>query len=1401
MSKESFMKKLSLLVLALFAFLLLNAQITDPFANPTILGSGMNLVAKVKINGSDATNQDIITAYVGTQLRAKASLINFESPVSGVGRTFLVQTVTPNETITFKVWDYSEQRIYIANITLGSIPGGTVGSFPNNIYEINADRATYNISGSITLNGSALQGILVNASGSNTTNSFSTYRSLTTNANGYYLIPEINSGSDVTITPQSQIYEFNPEQQIFNNITSNMTQDFTAQIMQTYSVSGFIMYNNSPLANVTVSTGQFQAISDLNGYYVLNLPHNHDYAITATKNGWSFNPASLPIYNLQANTTNNTFIATPWKYMIYGSTGTPQTLINITSSLGNNYPMVTSNDQGDYQVTGIFYNDTITLTPAKAGYTFSPANQTFTNIQANTPFNFIANLINYTVSGTIIENNIPLSNVTINYGSSSTTTNANGQYSVSIPWHTNVTIIPLKIGYKFSPTQVSYNQIEQNQLCNFTATALAQYSVSGYVTKSDNSPLSNCQITIGNATNSTDANGFYSLTIYESDTPLQIIPLKIGYTFSPSVIHHNNLTNNLINQNFTATPANYTVSGSITGTPSVLLTLSGDLNSTNTSDTNNNYSFSNIPFESNITISPTKAHYHFTPASININPVLGNTPNQNFVAELDSYLITINVTHQGNPLDNAQIIYNGNTGFTNAGGVFTFMLGYGSSCSITVSKSGYYFVQNEYIISQIDQVQTLNFITRPPNNYTISGIVSLNQNPMNEVLILSNSGNVFTNNQGQFTLNATEGSEINLVPQKTGYVFTPASKIFSNLNQNQTQDFSGSLKPVIYSGYIYRDNLPLPNIKLKFLSDSTYSNQNGQFSFSAPYFSNLQITPQDPNYTFAPLNYTINSANQDLDNLIFNATDKSYYISGIVSQNGIPVPTIAINSSLGNLDYQTNSQGIYQIPLHYNNSTTLTPISENYVFNPINISIDSIKTDLENINFNAAAKVTNVTFSIPSGIYYTQQNLELSCSTPNAQIYYTTNGTEPTELATPYTQPIILTLATDTIIRAKAYCPNYVPSNTSIAYYHVTGILTPPLSSHISMTYNTAINVTLSAQLGSQIRYTKDGSEPTENDSLYTQPLYINTPLTLKSKAFRINYQSSEVTSRSFDFNHLLTLTLPDTLLINQNDSITINLRNYLHDSVSGTHNYNLNITENEHFNYDIDNLQVRIIPSIDWYGTEFIKINLNWQNLNAISDSTLAIVIPDNYPPVFVSWTPIDTTFIIHPPFQQNFIVNAIDPEDPVFYKWYLNNILQNEENNSFSHLFNSIGNYTVKCEITDLNYTVNRLWNIHSVLNDDALPQVPLSNLLLQNYPNPFNPITTISFSIAQDCPVNLEIYDIKGRLVKDLLHKNLNKGKHNILWDATNNNGKSLPNGIYLYKLKAGNYIATKKALLLK
>jgi hypothetical protein len=95
----------------------------------------------------------------------------------------------------------------------------------------------------------------------------------------------------------------------------------------------------------------------------------------------------------------------------------------------------------------------------------------------------------------------------------------------------------------------------------------------------------------------------------------------------------------------------------------------------------------------------------------------------------------------------------------------------------------------------------------------------------------------------------------------------------------------------------------------------------------------------------------------------------------------------------------------------------------------------------------------------------------------------------------------------------------------------------------------------------------------------------------------------------------------------------------------------------------------------------------------------------------------------------------------------------------------------------------------------------ELPLLDQLIGNYPNPFNPETTISFSIAIESLVRIDIYNIRGQFVATLLNEHLNTGNHQVVWQGKDQFSRMVSSGLYFYSLQTENFRATKRMMLLK
>ena len=231
-------------------------------------------------------------------------------------------------------------------------------------------------------------------------------------------------------------------------------------------------------------------------------------------------------------------------------------------------------------------------------------------------------------------------------------------------------------------------------------------------------------------------------------------------------------------------------------------------------------------------------------------------------------------------------------------------------------------------------------------------------------------------------------------------------------------------------------------------------------------------------------------------------------------------------------------------------------------------------------------------------------------------------------------------------------------------------------------------------------------------------------------------------------------------------------LKGYATDSV----NFKFKSATTDDFIQKINNLTGQ---NLIWFFDEWIKqpnhpVYQNYYNIDATAKKvSVNIVQTQKNPPVFTM--PIDLKF------------SFSDLSDTTI------RVLNNSINQKFDFTFAKVP--------TDVQFDPN---------NDIVLKQatttevngVPLDNTagihyaLDQNYPNPFNPVTRLSFTIAEKQFVSLRIYDELGKEVADLINTPMDPGSYSVRWDA-----HGLSSGVYFYQIHAGNFIETKKLVLLK
>jgi hypothetical protein len=106
-----------------------------------------------------------------------------------------------------------------------------------------------------------------------------------------------------------------------------------------------------------------------------------------------------------------------------------------------------------------------------------------------------------------------------------------------------------------------------------------------------------------------------------------------------------------------------------------------------------------------------------------------------------------------------------------------------------------------------------------------------------------------------------------------------------------------------------------------------------------------------------------------------------------------------------------------------------------------------------------------------------------------------------------------------------------------------------------------------------------------------------------------------------------------------------------------------------------------------------------------------------------------------------------------------------------------------------------------VATAIGNDDTPHGSSAGALKQNYPNPFNPNTTINFELNKPQLVEISVYTIEGKLVRNLIAEDMPVGPHEITWNGRDNAGALVSSGVYLYRLQVGDFVEAKRMVLVR
>ncbi len=589
----------------------------------------------------------------------------------------------------------------------------------------------------------------------------------------------------------------------------------------TFTISGSV-----GLSGVRMTGLPNSPITDNNGFYTDNVDYNWSGKVTPEKEGYTFDPPSIPYTNVKSSLENQNYTAQIKKFTISGSVGEAGvTMVGLPDS-----PV--SGSDGTYKAT-IEFGGVVTVTPTKEGLTFNPISKQYSQVNKDyTGENYIPAPITFEISGSVGQSGVVLKGLP-----GDPISGTNGAYKAVVRYGWNDTVTPQKEGLNFNPPDRQYSNVISSQTYqDYTAEEIT-YTISGsagapgVVMKGlPNDPVST-------------AEGTYLVTVKYGFTG-KVTPEKPGFTFKPLYMTYSKVVADFRNQDYTPEEIKFTISGSVGREGVIIKGLPGDP----TSGPGGVYQVT-VPFAWNGTVIPEKEGLIFTPDKKTYPSVTSNQMNQNYNAAPITFTISGSAGAAG-------VLIKGLPGRIISGesGFYTANVEFGWNGMVTPEKAGYAFNPPVRSYSRIITAEGNQDYTASLEKRSITGKIISAKGPVHGASIFADGtgGPVVTNANGEYSLSVDYGWSGTVTPNSEGYTFRPADKKYPPITQDQgSQDFAAEVVMLTISG-----SLPMP-IESVVMSVSEggipgTTDSKGHYIVKVPYGWNGEITPKKEGFAFDP---------------------------------------------------------------------------------------------------------------------------------------------------------------------------------------------------------------------------------------------------------------------------------------------------------------------------------------------------------------------------------------------------------------------------------------------------------------------------------------------------------------------------------------------------------------------
>ena len=599
--------------------------------------------------------------------------------------------------------------------------------------------------------------------------------------------------------------------------------------------------------------------TDATGAYAFSGVPDGIYTMTPAKTNVAFTPASRSVV-VSGGVSVSGVDFTAVSSLTVSGTISPAVSGSGTTLTLTGGATATANGSGSFTFSGVA-DGTYTVTPAKTGFTFTPASQPVTVSGAS------VSAVNFTVAPVTISGSITPTlggggaTLTLSGAANQTTTaNASGSYSFTGLANGSYTVTPSNPGFAFTPASqsVTVNNGSVSAI-NFTAQMV---TISGTITPVASGVGTTVALagpTTGTAT--ADAAGRYSFGALP-DGAYTVTPSKTGFTFSPpSQTVTISGASAAIDFTATATPT-FTVSGTVSPGASGMgttLTLSGATSRTTAADASGSYSFSGVA-NGSYTVTPAKVGFTFTPASQSIAVSDANVSALNFTAQ--PVMITGAITPVAGGAGATVTLAGPATATVTAdsAGTFTFSALPNGTYTVTPSKSATTFTPTSRSVVIAGGVSVSGVDFTAVSTFSVSGTVSPAASGSGATLTLTGGATATANASGVYTFAVVANGTYTVTPTKAGFTFTPSSRSITVSGANLSGvDFTAQL--VTISGSITPAAAGSGTTLTRTGGTTTTADAAGAFTFSGVANGTYTLTPSKSGFTFTPPSQSVTVSN------------------------------------------------------------------------------------------------------------------------------------------------------------------------------------------------------------------------------------------------------------------------------------------------------------------------------------------------------------------------------------------------------------------------------------------------------------------------------------------------------------------------------------------------------------